>query len=121
MSTALARVRRRREGPVWDAGVNDQVTAAAKPCVSTAPQVLNSSLPPGAITRRISPKADGLSGKNMTPNWQITRSNCRSSKGRQSASACRHAASGTRLDPNSTIAAFRSVAVTRAAGMAVTS
>jgi hypothetical protein len=59
--------RRGSPGNTW---ASPATRAAAKPCVSTAPQVLNSSLPAGASTRRISRKAAGRSGKNMTPNWQ---------------------------------------------------
>lgn len=78
---------------------------------SSDAHTLNSSRPPGFNTRRTSAKAPALSGKNMTPNWQTTVSNCSSVKGSVPASACCHCTSGTTRLPTSTIDGLRSVAM----------
>jgi hypothetical protein len=79
--------------------------------------------PPGlrSSTLHASANAARLSGKNIIPNWQATRSYAASSKGRSMASACRHAAPGAWRRPRSTIASFRSLAVTSATGRASSS
>src|ERR1039457_1951480 len=57
---------------------------------SSEPNTAKQTRPPGFNTQRISASAFGMSGKNMMPKRQVTRSNSPSENGRCSASATRN-------------------------------
>src|SRR5438046_1155949 len=89
------------------------VTISAKSFCPIGAQTLKTKRPPGFSTLNASRYAAPLSGKNITPNWQMTQSNESFSNGSAAASARRQVTRDDRVffAAYSTIGWFKSVAV----------